>query len=70
MIDLGATEFYIKVQALPRREFEIYSTKLFDEWERYVEQALKLPDYALSLQVEEGSIKAEGQLRWRLARFI
>lgn len=62
MIDLGATDFYIDVPSMPRHEFEIYSTNLFDEWEIYVEQALKLPDYSLALEVEEGSIKGGGRI--------
>lgn len=62
MIDLGVTEFYIDVPSLPRHEFETYSTKLFDEWEAYAEQVLKVPDYALSLEVEEGSIKGVARI--------
>lgn len=62
MIDLGATDFYIDVPNLPRYEFERYSTKLFDEWDGYVEQVLKLPDYSLSLEVEEGSIKGAAKI--------
>lgn len=62
MIDLGATDFYINVPSLPRHEFEIYSTRLFDEWEAYVEQVLKIPDYALALEVEEGSIKGGAKI--------
>lgn len=62
MIDLGATDFYIDVPSLPRHEFEKYSTKLFDEWEAYVEQVLKIPDYALALEVEEGSIKGGAKI--------
>ncbi|CRM70420.1 hypothetical protein [Pseudomonas sp. 24 E 13] len=62
MIDLGATDFYIDVPSLPRLEFERYSTKLFDEWEAYVEQVLKIPDYSLALEVEEGSIKGGAKI--------
>lgn len=62
MIDLGATDFYIDVPSLPRHEFERYSTKLFDEWEAYVEQVLKVPDYSLALEVEEGSIKGGAKI--------
>lgn len=62
MIDLGATDFYIDVPSLPRHEFERYSTKLFDKWEAYVEQVLKIPDYALALEVEEGSIKGGAKI--------
>jgi hypothetical protein len=62
MIDLGATDFYIDVPSLSRHEFEKYSTELFDEWEAYVERVLKIPDYALALEVEEGSIKGGAKI--------
>ncbi|MCE1054443.1 hypothetical protein [Pseudomonas alloputida] len=62
MIYLGGTDFYIDVPSLPRHEFEQYSTKLFDEWEAYVENALKIPDYSLALEVEEGSIKGGAKI--------
>lgn len=57
MIDLGGVDFLIDVSGIPRSELEEYSTKLFDEWEAYVGKALSLSDYALALNVEEGSIK-------------
>ena len=62
MIDIGSANFLIKVPSLPEDEFERYSTKLFDEWDRVVEQALDLPDYSLSLEIEEGSIKGRGKI--------
>ncbi|WP_282364159.1 hypothetical protein [Pseudomonas sp. PS01297] len=62
MIDLGATDFYIDVPSLPRHEFERYSTELFDEWEAYAEKVLRIPDYALALEVEEGSIKGGAKI--------
>lgn len=62
MIDIGSTSFLIKVPSLPRKEFERYSTNLFDAWERSVEQTLILPDYSISLEVEEGSIKGGGKI--------
>jgi hypothetical protein len=62
MIDIGSTNFLIKVPSLPEDEFERYSTKLFDEWDMVVEQTLVLPDYSLSLEVEEGSIKGRGKI--------
>ena len=62
MIDIGSTNFLIKVPSLPEDEFERYSTKLFDEWDRVVEQTLDLPDYSLSLEIEEGSIKGRGKI--------
>ena len=62
MIDLGTTDFYIGVPSMPRHEFEEYSTRLFDEWEEYVEKTLVLPDYSLALEVEEGSVKGGGKI--------
>jgi hypothetical protein len=62
MLDLGATDFYIAVPSMPRHEFEQYSTRLFDEWAEYVETTLTLPDYALALEVEEGSVKGVGRI--------
>jgi hypothetical protein len=67
MIDIGATDIYIGVPSMPREEFEEYSTRLFDEWEAYVEKTLQLPDYHLSLEVEEGSVKAHGKIVGTLA---
>ena len=62
MIDIGSTSFIIKVPSLPRDEFEAYSTNLFDAWEKSVEQTLVLPDYSITLEVEEGSIKGGGKI--------
>lgn len=70
MIDLGATDFYIDVPSLPRHEFERYSTELFDEWEAYAEKVLRIPDYALALEVEEGSIKVGLKLQQLYTHFI
>lgn len=62
MFDLGTTDFYISVPSMPRHEFEKYSTRLFDEWDQFVEQTLALPDYSLALEVEEGSVKGFGKI--------
>lgn len=62
MIYLGGTDFYIDVPSLPRHEFEQYSTKLFDKWEEYVENSLRIPDYSLALEVQEGSIKGGAKI--------
>lgn len=35
---------------------------MFDEWDSYVETHLDLPDYAVTLVVEEGSIKGLGKI--------
>ena len=62
MASIGSTEFFIDVPSLPRDEFERYSTQLFDDWESYVDSALKLPDYSIALETEEGSVKAVGRV--------
>lgn len=62
MAVIGSTDFYIGVRSLPKRQFQEYSAHLFDEWEIYVDRELQLPDYSLSLVVEEGSIKAVGRI--------
>ena len=62
MIDIGKADFFIDVPGLPRREFERYSSNLFDIWDQYIEETLKLPDYSVSLEIEEGSIKGAGKV--------
>lgn len=62
MIDLGTTSFRVQAPSLPPRELESFSTSLFDTWERSVEQTLILNDYALSLRIEEGSVKGLGKV--------
>lgn len=62
MIEIGSTDFLINVPSLPPEEFERYSSSLFDEWEKCVERTLILPDYSLSLEIEEGSIKGGGKI--------
>jgi hypothetical protein len=63
MLDLGSTDFYIKVPSMPRDELEAYSSRIFDLWEARVAQELTLEDYALTLEIEEGSIKGSGKIK-------
>lgn len=62
MIDIGNTEFIVDVNSLSRRELERYASNLFDIWDGYIEQALRVPDYSISLDIEEGSIKGNGKI--------
>lgn len=62
MLDIVTTSFYIKAPEFRKQEFELYSTEIFDEWDKYVEATLQLPDYALTLVIEEGSIKGGGKI--------
>lgn len=62
MIDLSITEFHIDVPALPKKDFQEYTTNLFDIWDRHVERVLNINDYSVELYVEEGSIKGMGKV--------
>lgn len=62
MIDLGTASFHIQVPSLPTSELESFSISLFETWDRSVEQGLALNDYALSLRIEEGSVKGLGRV--------
>ncbi|NKW88876.1 hypothetical protein HGG65_04580 [Alteromonadaceae bacterium A_SAG4] len=62
MANICETNIYIGGQTLPRSDFENYSTTLFDEWYEFVATATNLADFSLSLDVEEGSIKASGKI--------
>lgn len=63
MVDLGSTDFYFAVPSMPQEEFEAFSNKLFDLWEVQVSLEVPLDDYALTLEIEEGSVKGSGNLR-------
>ncbi|WP_330948383.1 hypothetical protein [Thermomonas sp. LB-4] len=69
MLDLVTTSFYIKSPAFDKAAFEHHSSELFDEWEAQVEAHLLLPDYALSLVLEEGSIKGRARIGAYAAAF-
>lgn len=62
MLDVVTTSFYIKAPMFEKEAFERYSTELFDEWDRYVERHLGLDEYAVTLVVEEGSIKGAARI--------
>lgn len=62
MIDLGATNFLIKVPSLPEAQLTDLSNSLFDSWELFVGESLSVPDYSLFLEVEEGSIKGMAKM--------
>ena len=57
MVDLGSTEFHLAMPSLPEEKLRHLSTRLFDSWESYADDALSLSDYSLFLQVEEGSVR-------------
>jgi hypothetical protein len=60
MVDLGSIDFRLDVPSIPKAELEEYTTRLFDVWEAQVREAVRIPDFSVSLQIEEGSIKGKG----------
>ena len=62
MLYIGQTVFDIRVPSLPPHAFQNYSHRLFDVWEREIAESLPFEDYAISLEVEEGSIKGKGKI--------
>ena len=62
MIDIGSTNFLIRVPSLPKLEFKEYSTTLFDTWVKEVETSLAIEDFSIFLEIEEGSIKGRGKI--------
>jgi hypothetical protein len=62
LIDLGSVTFVIDVSPLPRPDLEAYSNDLFDQWALRTATNLDLEDYALSLDVEEGSLKGRAKI--------
>lgn len=44
------------VPRLPKEKLEVYSSETFDKWEKYLSDHLKLQDFSISLEVEDGSI--------------
>ena len=63
MLDLGQTEFRLAIPGVDPATLERLSNSLFDEWENHLGQILKIPDYSLYLQVEEGSINGWGKIK-------
>ncbi len=71
MLTLGGAKFTIFIPALSQSELESYTTTLFDSWEGQVDKELdRLPDYALYLDVEEGSLKGTGRIVASLSNLI
>ena len=62
MLDVVTTSFYIKSPVFDKDDFASYSTQLFDRWDSQIEDRLHLPDYAVNLVIEEGSIKGLGKI--------
>jgi hypothetical protein len=67
MIAIGTTDFYFSLPSPSRLQLEKYSLQLFDHWAQRIDHRLLLPDYSLSLEVEEGSISGKGKVAAGLA---
>ena len=71
MLTLGGAKFTIFIPSLSQSELESYTTTLFDSWEGQVDKELdRLPDYALYLDVEEGSLKGTGRIVTSLSNLL
>src|SRR5690606_35847076 len=55
-------DFHIDIPSVSKEELESYSSDLFDKWDAYLSEALNLPDFAISLEVEDGSISLRGKI--------
>lgn len=66
MINLGGTDFYFHKTHLSKKEIEEYSLLIFDEWEKNISDTIIIPDYALHLQINEGSILGKGNIYTKL----
>lgn len=62
MIDLASTDFSIDVPALDGDRLEAYASGLFESWEVWLEAGLPLADYAVRLEVSQGSFKGVGRV--------
>lgn len=69
MLDVVTTSFFIKSPTFNKGAFEFHSSELFDQWDTQVNSHLQLPDYALTLVLEEGSIKGKGKIAAYAAAF-
>jgi hypothetical protein len=62
MIDLASTDFYIDVPALGEDRLKAYAGGLFESWEVWLDAGLPLADYAVRLEVSQGSFKGVGRV--------
>lgn len=60
MIELASTEFRIDVPSLSQERLSAFATGLFEAWEMWLEDGLSLTDYAVRLEVAQGSFKGAG----------
>lgn len=66
MINIGGADFYFEKTHLSKIEIEEYSLLIFDEWERNISESIIISDYALHLQINEGSILGKGNIYTKL----
>lgn len=57
MLDLGSATFRLEVQPFGRARLTAYARDLFSEYDRALEKGVRLADYAVHLELEEGSLK-------------
>lgn len=57
MLDLGSASFRLEGPEFGRERLAAYAEDLFGEFDRRLEIGLRLPDYAIRLELEQGSLK-------------
>lgn len=62
MLEIGSADIYLPKTKLNQQDLQIYSEKLFDEWEYKLDSLLNIPDYSVALEVEEGSLSIRGKI--------
>lgn len=62
MITLATTDFTIDVPVFDEQRLEAYASGLFESWEVWLEAGLPLSDYAVRLEVSQGSFKGLGRV--------
>lgn len=61
-MEIGTVDFVIDAERLGESRLSAYATSLFDRWDSEVAESLRLDDYGLLLEVEDGSIKGKGRI--------
>ena len=62
VISIGTADFTIDVDPLPESDLRARALELFEAWDERIARDLRLPDYGLRLELEEGSIKGKAKV--------
>ncbi len=62
MIEISRAQFHLDAPSVSGAKLKRYAKDLFDEFDRVASERLPLEDYAIHLDIEEGSIKGKGTI--------